>query len=181
MAMHPKRKQRLILIIFLLVGVATAVTLSLFVLSENMNFFFSPSKIAAGEAPQGARIRAGGMVVDGSVRRDPQSLAVSFTLTDYEANLNVQYTGILPDLFREGQGIVAIGRLNEERVLMAEEVLAKHDENYMPPEVAEALQQSHAKALEAKAAYVNAIVKDDSPEASEAQPEILEQTESVQP
>ncbi len=129
MAMHPKRKQRLILISFLLVGVGIAVALSMVVLNENMNFFYSPAKIVSGEAPKDTRIRAGGMVVKGSVMRNPQTLAVQFALTDYEATVQVRYTGILPDLFREGQGIVALGKLDADGVLIADDVLAKHDEN----------------------------------------------------
>jgi len=140
--MNPKRKQRLILVIFLVVGFSVVIGLAMYTLSKNINLFYSPTQIAAGEAPLGARIRAGGMVVEGSVQRDTESLAIYFELTDYEANAKVEYTGILPDLFREGQGIVALGRLNKDGVLVADEVLAKHDENYMPPEVADALNKS---------------------------------------
>lgn len=138
--MNPKRKQRLILVLFIVFGVSTAVGLTMFALSQNINLFYSPKQIAAGEAPVDTRIRAGGMVVDGSVKRDPDSLAVSFGMTDYESTVTVQFTGILPDLFREGQGIVAQGKLDSDGVFQAVEVLAKHDENYMPPEVAEALE-----------------------------------------
>jgi cytochrome c-type biogenesis protein CcmE len=120
----------------------------MFTLTKNINLFYTPVQIAAGEAPEGARIRAGGMVVEGSVTRDKTSLAIYFQLTDYEAKVNVEFTGILPDLFREGQGIVALGRLNENNVLVADEVLAKHDENYMPPEVAYALENAAKKANE---------------------------------
>ena len=140
--MNPKRKQRLILVIFLVVGFSTVIGLAMFALSENINLFYNPSQIAKGEAPVGARIRAGGMVVDGSVKRDESSLATTFELTDYAEKVKVSYTGILPDLFREGQGIVALGRLDENKLLVADEVLAKHDENYMPPEVADALEKS---------------------------------------
>lgn len=146
--MHPKRKQRLILIVFLVVGFSSVIGLALYALSENINLFYSTTQIANGEAPVGARIRAGGMVLEGSVSRDKDSLANKFTLTDYNATVDVEFDGILPDLFREGQGIVALGRLNENNVLIADEVLAKHDENYMPPEVAESLQ--HAKSYEYK-------------------------------
>lgn len=142
--MHPKRKQRLILITFLVLGFSAVIGLALYALSENINLFYNPSQIAAGEAPEGARIRAGGMVVEGSVSRDQTTLANRFSLTDYSATVQVEFTGILPDLFREGQGIVALGRLNENRVLIADEVLAKHDENYMPPEVAESLEKAKA-------------------------------------
>lgn len=142
MAMHPKRKQRLIIVSFLTLGFAGVVGLVLFSLGENMNHFYNPTQIAAGEAPEGVGIRAGGMVRENSVTRDPESLKVGFTLTDYEADISVEFEGILPDLFREGQGIVALGRVDKRGVFVAEEVLAKHDENYMPPEVAEALAKS---------------------------------------
>ena len=140
--MNPKRKQRLIIVLFIVFGVGAAVGLTMFALSQNINLFYSPSEIAEGKAPQATRIRAGGMVVDGSVIRDDQSLHVEFGITDYEEVVTVHYTGILPDLFREGQGIVAQGELDENNVLQATEVLAKHDENYMPPEVAEALEKA---------------------------------------
>jgi len=138
--MNPKRKQRLFIVLFIVVGVSLAVGLTMFALSQNINLFFSPKQIAAGEAPLDTRIRAGGMVVDGSVKRDSQSLKVEFGMTDYESTVTVHFTGILPDLFREGQGIVAQGKLDENGIFQAVEVLAKHDENYMPPEVAEALE-----------------------------------------
>ncbi len=140
--MHPKRKQRLTLVLFLLLGFATVIGLAMYALTENINLFYNPTQIAQGEAPKGARIRAGGMVVEGSVSRSEESLANTFELTDYQEKVRVSYTGILPDLFREGQGIVALGRLDENNTLIADEVLAKHDENYMPPEVAEALEKS---------------------------------------
>src|SRR5690606_10842371 len=106
-----------------------------------INLFYTPTEIANGAAPQDARIRAGGMVVAGSVQRSTDSLDVSFDVSDGAQQVTIRYSGILPDLFREGQGIVALGRLNEDRVLVADEVLAKHDEEYMPPEVAQALEQ----------------------------------------
>lgn len=151
--MHPKRKQRLILILFLVFGFSIVLGLALYALSENINLFYNPTQIAEGEAPQGARIRAGGMVVEGSVSRDEESLANKFSLTDYNATMHVEFVGILPDLFREGQGIVALGRLNSDNVLIADEVLAKHDENYMPPEVAESLQ--HQKSDQYKSPEYN--------------------------
>jgi cytochrome c-type biogenesis protein CcmE len=114
----------------------------MFALSQNINLFYSPTQIASGEAPHNTRIRAGGMVVDGSVVRDQQSLNVTFDITDYDQTVTVHYDGILPDLFREGQGIVAQGELDSNNVFQASEVLAKHDENYMPPEVADALEKS---------------------------------------
>ena len=140
--MTPKRKQRLYIVLSIVIGAAVAVGLVMYALSQNINLFYSPADIAAGKAPVETRIRAGGMVVEGSVKRDPESLRVEFGLTDYVSTVNVVYDGILPDLFREGQGIVAQGELNDAGQLMAVEVLAKHDENYMPPEVAEALEKA---------------------------------------
>lgn len=137
--MTPKRKQRLTVIIGLLVGVALMVSLILYSLDQNINLFYSPTQIANGEAPADTRIRVGGMVVDGSVERASDSLLVSFDLTDYDQNVRVHYTGILPDLFREGQGIIAQGVIDKAGVFQADEVLAKHDENYMPPEIADSL------------------------------------------
>jgi len=140
--MNPQRKKRLFIILGLLAGVGVAVGLALSALQQNINLFYNPTQIAAGEAPQDTRIRAGGMVKDGSVKRSSDSLDVEFVVTDYAADVTIRFRGILPDLFREGQGIVALGRLNEDGVLIADEVLAKHDENYMPPEVTQALEKS---------------------------------------
>lgn len=140
--MNPKRKQRLMLILLGTGGVAAAVLLVLFALGQNMNFFYSPSDIARGEAPVAQQIRAGGMVKEGSVKRDGDTLKVSFVVTDYAADVAVEYEGILPDLFREGDGVVAIGRLNDSGTIVASEILAKHDETYMPPEVTDALERA---------------------------------------
>lgn len=140
--MNPVRKKRLIIIVAILLGVAATVGLGLTALQQNINLFYTPTQIANGEAPQDARIRAGGLVKDGSLRRSEDSLTVDFLVTDGDADTAIQYRGILPDLFREGQGIVALGRLNEKGVLIADEVLAKHDENYMPPEVEDALEKT---------------------------------------
>ena len=140
--MNPVRKKRLIIIVAILLGVAATVGLGLTALQQNINLFYTPTQIANGEAPQDARIRAGGLVKDGSLRRSEDSLTVDFLVTDGDADTAIQYRGILPDLFREGQGIVALGRLNEKGVLIADEVLAKHDEKYMPPEVTKALRDS---------------------------------------
>ena len=137
--MTPKRKQKLWLLSLMLGGISLAVGLTLYALSANINAFFAPTQIAAGEAPHDREIRAGGMVVEGSVKRDPNSLLVRFAVTDYNEKIWITYDKILPDLFREGQGVVAVGRLNEQNELIASQVLARHDENYMPPEVAEAL------------------------------------------
>lgn len=140
--MHPVRKQRLIIVLLIVFGTAVAVALITFALRENINLFYSPAEIAAGKAPVGKQIRAGGMVSEGSVVRDPHSLRVDFVVTDYQASVPVTFVGILPDLFDEGQGVVAAGQLGSDGVFQASEVLAKHDENYMPPEVAEALKKS---------------------------------------
>ena len=138
--MNPKRKQRLLILLGLATLAAIAVGLTLYSLRSNINLFFSPEQIAKGEAPLERQIRAGGMVKEGSVQRDSESLDVSFVVTDYENDLEVRYSGILPDLFREGQGVVVVGKLEGERLMRAGQVLAKHDENYMPPEVAEVMQ-----------------------------------------
>lgn len=129
------RQKRILFVFSILVGVSLATGLTLYALNQNMNFFYSPSQVVAGEVPENVVFRVGGLVVEGSVRRS-QDLWVEFALTDGAEVVWVQYTGILPDLFREGQGIVALGQLNAEGVFVADQVLAKHDENYMPPEVA---------------------------------------------
>jgi cytochrome c-type biogenesis protein CcmE len=141
--MRAKRKQRLYLVISLIVGLSIAVGLTLMALQQNINLFFTPTQIVAGEAPQGVAFRIGGMVVDKSVERSEQDLSVKFEVTDTAKSVPVRYTGILPDLFREGQGVVALGRL-EGNTFVASEVLAKHDENYMAPEAIEAIKQANA-------------------------------------
>ena len=138
-----KRTRRKMLVAMVIFGVAIAAVLALNAFKENINMFYSPTEIHAGKAPSDRTIRVGGLVVDGSVRREQDSLAVQFDLTDNAQVVPVSYTGILPDLFREGQGIVAMGRINNEGLFIADEVLAKHDENYMPPEVADALNAAH--------------------------------------
>lgn len=150
--MHPQRKKKLWLILLVVSGVGIAVALALTALQQNINLFYTPSQIAGGEAPVDTRIRAGGLVVEGSVARDPESLAVQFAVTDGDKQVLISYSGILPDLFREGQGIVALGRLTEDRMLMADEVLAKHDEEYMPPEVAQAMEKVNQMKRDAEAA-----------------------------
>ena len=140
--MTPQRKKRLAMLAALFCGASAAVALALAALQQNINLFYSPSQIAAGEAPPHTRIRAGGLVQEGSLWRSADSLAVRFGITDGAHQVLVQYQGILPDLFREGQGIVALGKLDTQGMLQADEVLAKHDQNYMPPEAAHALQQS---------------------------------------
>ena len=140
--MNPLRKKRLIIILAILVGVGAAVALALSALQQNINLFYTPTQIANGEAPLDTRIRAGGMVEDGSLKRSGDSLDVQFVVTDFNKSVTIQYRGNLPDLFREGQGIVALGKLNAQGVVVADEVLAKHDEKYMPPEVTKALNES---------------------------------------
>lgn len=142
--MTPARKKRLYWIIALICGVGVAVTLALAALQENINLFYTPSQIAAGEAPHGTRIRAGGLVEAGSLKRTQDSLVLGFSVTDGARSIVVRYQGILPDLFREGQGIVVLGRLDDDGILQADEVLAKHDENYMPPEAMHALKKAGA-------------------------------------
>tara|TARA_B110000211_G_C13905382_1_gene475917 strand:+ start:198 stop:641 length:444 start_codon:yes stop_codon:yes gene_type:complete len=141
--MTPARTKRLGLIILMVAGVATGIGLALKSLNENIMFFFSPSEVVEGKAPQDRLFRMGGMVVDGSVSRPGEGLTVMFDLTDNAGSVTVEYTGILPDLFREGQGIVANGKLNSNGAFVAQEVLAKHDENYMPPEVAAAMKNKN--------------------------------------
>ncbi|MEE9318880.1 MAG: cytochrome c maturation protein CcmE [Granulosicoccus sp.] len=140
--MTPRRRQRLILVTLMLCGVGAAVAFGLTAFKQNIMLFHSPTDIVAGSVEAGRQFRLGGMVVDGSVSRSSEDLAVSFMLTDTGETVPVRFSGILPDLFREGQGIVAMGQLNTEGVFVASEVLAKHDENYMPPEVADALEKA---------------------------------------
>ena len=137
--MNPLRKQRLLIVLGLVVGLGAAVGLVLYALSQNINLFYTPQQVVSGEAPEGARMRVGGLVVDGSVRREADGLGVLFDLTDGQGTFTVRYEGILPDLFREGQGIVAQGAFAPDRSFRATQVLAKHDETYMPREVADSL------------------------------------------
>lgn len=140
--MNRVRKQRLLIVLGAVVGVSVALGLILYALSANINLFYTPQQIADGEAPIGQRMRVGGLVTEGSVRRDQETLKVQFDLTDGAGSVTVYYQGILPDLFREGQGIVANGTLVAKNHFEASEVLAKHDELYMPPEVMEALERA---------------------------------------
>ncbi len=136
------RQRRMAWVTLIVIGVSVATFLALAAFQKNLLYFYTPSQIAAGEAPTGYSFRVGGLVENGSVHRDPDSLAVRFTLTDGAARVTVFYDGILPDLFREGQGIIAIGQLQPDGLFKANQVLAKHDENYMPPEVADALKKT---------------------------------------
>lgn len=134
--MHPLRRQRLAVLLFVLVGAGTTLAFAMLALRENVNLFYEPAKVVGGEAPVGQRIRAGGMVASGSVAHDDTGLGVSFVVTDHRGHdFRVRYTGILPALFGEGQGVLATGRLGADGVFRAEEILAKHDESYMPPEL----------------------------------------------
>ena len=139
--MKPRHK-RLALIVggLAVLGIAAALVLSAF--QQNLVFFYSPSQIANNEAPQGKAFRIGGMVEQGSLKRQPDGLTVRFNVTDTAKVIPVLYTGILPDLFKEGKGVVAQGKLGADGVFHAHEVLAKHDENYMPPEAAHAVEQA---------------------------------------
>jgi len=145
--MNRKRRNRMVMVGAIVALVGVAVGLALVALQENMNLFYSPSQVAAGEAPAGHNFRLGGLVKEGSVARASDSLQVRFDLSDGANAVAVSYTGILPDLFREGQGIVAQGKLRPDGIFEADEVLAKHDENYMPPEVQEALQSAQQAGL----------------------------------
>ena len=143
--MKPRHK-RVALIAAGVASLALAAGLVLNAFRSNLVFFFSPTQVVSGEAPTGRTFRIGGLVQAGSLQRATDGLTVSFVVTDTAHNMNVSYTGILPDLFREGKGVVAQGRLGADGVFRAEEVLAKHDENYMPPEAAHAVQQAHKAA-----------------------------------
>lgn len=149
--MNPIRKRRLILILVLVVGVGAATGLALTALRENVNHFYSPSEVAAGNVPNGGTFRLGGVVLEGSAKRDGSSLKAHFVVTDRFKELPVEYEGILPDLFKEGQSVIATGTLNAAGVFAASEVLAKHDENYMPKEVAEAIAKGKAQKASADA------------------------------
>ncbi len=146
------RHQRIALILGGLAVLGLVVTLVLNAFQSNLVFFFSPTQVAAGEAPQGNSFRIGGLVKDGSIKREPDGVTLRFVMTDTEQDMIVAYKGILPDLFKEGKGAVAQGKLGGDGVFIATEVLAKHDENYMPPEAAKAVGDAHARAAANKAA-----------------------------
>lgn len=141
--MHPVRRQRLFLVLFIVIVASVGIMLMLKSLGTNLNLFYSPTQIQAGEAPRDVRIRAGGMVVKGSVERASDSLFVSFEITDGPSQIEAHFTGILPDLFAESEAAVVAGMLDANGVLQADEVLAKHDETYMPREVADAMEKGH--------------------------------------
>lgn len=137
--MNLARKRKLLIIVFMISMLAIVTALVLYALRQNISLFYSPSQVALGQAPAHHAIRVGGMVVPGSIVRSTQDLTVRFKITDYAHTVEVIFQGILPDLFREGQGIVAQGQLLDSTHVKATEVLAKHDEKYMPPEVKDAL------------------------------------------
>ncbi len=140
--MSPKQKQRFIMVSLLISGLAVGIGLVLVALNENINLFFTPTQVVTGQAPQEQRFRIGGLVVPDSVDKFEGELTIRFKLTDTSEDVQIEYAGILPDLFREGQGIVVEGILDDAGVFIADQVLAKHDENYMPPEAELALRKS---------------------------------------
>jgi cytochrome c-type biogenesis protein CcmE len=147
--MTPTRKRRLISVLVIVIGVGIAAVVAMTALNENMLFFISPTDVKEQSLPAGKRFRLGGLVAAGTVSRASDSLAVTFVVTDGAESTDVRFDGILPDLFREGQGIIAIGELTPDGHFEASEVLAKHDENYMPPEVADALEKAgHVESTE---------------------------------
>ncbi|GAA5139305.1 cytochrome c maturation protein CcmE [Thalassotalea piscium] len=147
--MNPRRKKRLTIVIAVIAAIGVITGLVLYALSQNIDLFYTPSEIVNGKDDSGIkpiigqRIRVGGLVVPGSVKRDPNNLKVQFDLTNKGETVTIKFDGILPDLFREGQGIIANGTLTEPKLLTASEVLAKHDENYMPKEIADSLGEGH--------------------------------------
>jgi cytochrome c-type biogenesis protein CcmE len=142
------RQRRMTLVFGIVAGVGVAGALALSAFRQNVAFYFDPSKVAAGQVKPGKHFRLGGMVVKGSVKREPGSLEVHFVVTDFAHDVPVVYDRVLPDLFREGTGVVANGHLDDHGTFVADEVLAKHDENYMPPEVAKSLKRRHGEARE---------------------------------
>ena len=145
--MKPLRKRRLIFVLMIVLGLGAAVGFGLYAMKQNINLFYSPLEIVENKAPVDVLIRLGGLVVEGSVKRDTDTLHVEFQLTDNAESVTVSYDGILPDLFREGQGIVTMGKVQNDGSFIATEVLAKHDENYMSPEVAAAIKEAEVKAM----------------------------------
>ena len=146
------RHKRIALIVggLAILGLVVALVLNAF--QSNLVFFFSPTQVVAGEAPKGKSFRVGGLVKAGTIMREPDGVTLHFVMTDIENDMIVAYKGILPDLFREGKGAVAQGKFGDDGVFVASEVLAKHDENYMPPEAAQALGDAHARGLATQAA-----------------------------
>jgi cytochrome c-type biogenesis protein CcmE len=145
------RHKRFVLVALGIVAVGVAAALINITLQSNLSYYFSPTQVRAGEAPKDNVFRVGGLVETGSVKRQADGLTVQFVVTDTRESVKISYTGILPDLFNEGQGVVTRGKLGADGTFYAEEVLAKHDESYMPPEVADSLQTAHTEGV-AKAA-----------------------------
>ncbi|MET0290999.1 MAG: cytochrome c maturation protein CcmE [Steroidobacteraceae bacterium] len=143
--MTPTRRKRLYLVLGIVAGVAIAATLALQAFRQNVMYFFDPSQVVAGEVKEGERFRLGGMVQKGSFRRDAGTITVHFTVTDMKSSVPVVYDKVLPDLFKEGAGVVTHGRLDANGTFVADEVLAKHDENYMPPEVTRSLKKGESR------------------------------------
>ena len=135
------RRRRLYAVLAIVAGVGAAAALATSAFQDNLLYFYDPSQVAAGEAPTGRTFRIGGMVTEGSLERTEGMLAIRFVVTDFQHSIPVHYEGLLPDLVREGQGVIAHGRLQPSGVFVADEILAKHDEKYMPPEVARSLKQ----------------------------------------
>jgi cytochrome c-type biogenesis protein CcmE len=144
MTMTPRRR-RMVLVGLILLGVSAAAAFALTAFQDNLLYYYPPSDVTAGKAPADRVFRLGGMVEEGSLKRESGSMEVRFIVTDFQKDVTVSYSGVLPDLFREGQGVIARGKLGEGGVFVAQEVLAKHDENYMPPEVAESLRKQHSQ------------------------------------
>ena len=150
--MLAQRKQRLTIVLFIVLGSALAIGLVLYALNQGINVFFTPSEISEGLVPQGQNIRIGAMVKEGSLNKETlEGTRVEFVATDFNAEVKVAYTGVLPDLFREGQGVVAEGHIDENGIFQANQILAKHDENYMSAEVKAALDAAEQKTAEAEA------------------------------
>ena len=149
--MKPRQK-RFIFIAVAVAAIGVAVGLVLYALRGNVNLYFTPTQVFNNEVPSGRSFRIGGLVEEGSVKREKDGLTVNFVITDTHKSIPVVYKGILPDLFKEGKGVVAQGKVNANGMLVAEEVLAKHDENYMPPEAADALKKAQAANAADKAA-----------------------------
>lgn len=147
--MHSARKQKLLVVFFILFGSAVTVGLVLYAFKEGLNAFFTPTEIAEGKAADSRNVRIGGMVKEGSVVREGEGTHIEFVTTDFNADVPVSYTGVLPDLFREGQGVVAEGYIDANGVFQARQILAKHDENYMSAEVKAALDAAEMKQAQA--------------------------------
>lgn len=180
--MKPRHKRLLLIGLGLTVlGLGTFFVLSAF--KENVNFSYTPTEVFSGKAPKGKTFRIGGMVEKGSVSREGDGVTVSFVVTDMAQNVRVKYRGILPDLFKEGKGVVAQGKLGDDKIFVADEVLAKHDENYMPPEAAYAMKKAKEakEAEQAKAALTNSTGASANTEntATPATPPSTEQTKDV--